>query len=219
MKRREEVARALEAIHREISPFESQLIVVTKTYPIEDVAILQDLGESNFGENRSSEGLSKSREIPATWHYQGQIQSNKIREILSWADVIHSLDQESHLMKMHSILQENESIGPSVFLQMSLDGDPSRGGTSLEDAYSLAEKIYSQNVLTLKGLMCVPPPEWEIERAFTEIAVRHHAWKERFPDAPYLSAGMSNDYMTALTFGATHIRIGSKILGQRHYDR
>lgn len=92
---RSRIASAAQLAGRDIA--EITLIAVTKTYPVSDVQILRDLGEENFGENRTEEGAVKSLEVPGTWHYQGQVQSRKLREIASWANVIHSLDQLSHI--------------------------------------------------------------------------------------------------------------------------
>jgi uncharacterized pyridoxal phosphate-containing UPF0001 family protein len=102
-----------------------------------------------------------------------------------------------------------------VFLQLSLDGDPSRGGVVLEELLALAERAQKWEAVKLAGMMCVPPVEWEAERAFTQIEESHAVFVERFPQATALSAGMSGDYLVALAHGATHIRVGSKILGHR----
>lgn len=215
--RREELERNLRAVEEEIRSYSPTLIVVTKTYPLTDVEILHDLGVRNFGENRSSEGLEKASSIVARWHYQGEIQSKKLREISSWSHCIHSLDDLAHGKKLNRILEED---GRSIdsFLQLSLDGDPSRGGVIEEELFSLAEKIAELKQINLVGMMCVPPVSMEADLAFAAIAHIHQRFLAHFPESPYLSAGMSGDYMTALHHGATHIRVGSKILGSRQYD-
>jgi pyridoxal phosphate enzyme (YggS family) len=214
--RGEELEANLRGVKTEIAPFSPTLIVVTKTYPVSDAEILYSLGVRNFGENRSDEGLSKSEIVEGTWHYQGAIQSKKIREILSWADCIHSLDDLGHAEKIDRILAEDgRSI--DVFLQLSLDGDPERGGVIEAELSALTESIARLNSISILGLMCVPPVEMNPARAFAEIASIHQRFLTIFPDGKFLSAGMSGDYMIALDHGATHIRVGSKILGPRQY--
>lgn len=214
--RKEELETNLREVEGEIASFHPTLIVVTKTYPVSDVEILHELGVRNFGENRSSEGIEKSAAIDGTWHYQGEIQSKKIREILSWADCIHSLDSQSHLEKISRTLQESQSR-VHLFLQLSLDGDPNRGGLQEAELFSLAEKVSAITEINLLGIMSVPPVTVEPALAFKEIGAIHQRFVALFPQAPSLSAGMSGDYMLALEHGATHIRVGSKILGARSY--
>jgi pyridoxal phosphate enzyme (YggS family) len=214
--RRKELEENLRAVEAEIAPYSPTLIVVTKTYPLNDVEILKDLGADNFGENRSSEGLEKSASVKATWHYQGEIQSKKIREILSWADCIHSLDSAPHAAKISRALDESgEKV--DAFLQLSLDGDPNRGGLMESDLHWLAEEVSKYPQINLLGLMSVPPVEYEVGKAFKEISLAHQRFIAHYPTAKFLSAGMSGDYLIALDHGATHIRIGSKILGARQY--
>jgi pyridoxal phosphate enzyme (YggS family) len=170
----------------------------------------------NFGENRTEEGSEKSLAISGTWHYQGQVQSRKLREIASWADLIHSLDEVSHIEKLARICEEKgKRIG--VFIQLSLDGAPERGGVREENLATLAERVTWSKSLDLKGLMCVPPVEYEHDRAFSEIAQIHQRFITGFPEAAALSAGMSSDFEIAIAYGATHLRVGSQILGSRTY--
>ncbi|CAN2195722.1 COG0325 Predicted enzyme with a TIM-barrel fold [Candidatus Nanopelagicaceae bacterium] len=214
--RSEELERNLRAVEDEIRPYAPTLIVVTKTYPVSDAEILHDLGVRNFGENRSSEGLEKTSSVDATWHYQGEVQSKKLREISSWSHCIHSLDNLEHGLKLNRILEEdNRSI--NTFIQLSLDGDPSRGGLIERELFTLAGAIADLPQINLLGMMCVPPVSMGPSSAFSTIADIHHRFINEFPEAPSLSAGMSGDYMEALNHGATHIRVGSKILGSRQY--
>ena len=216
--RQSELASNLASVQEEIAAYQPTLIVVTKTYPISDVQILAELGAAHFGENRSDEGLTKSATVSATWHYQGEIQSKKIREILTWADCIHSLDQLRHAEKINAVLAESgESV--DIFLQLSLDGDPQRGGLVEAELFTLAAELRSLPAINLMGLMSVPPLSLDVVAAFSAIAATHQRFIAEFPDSPYLSAGMSGDYMLALDHGATHIRVGSKILGARTYDQ
>lgn len=211
MNRREELAERLGQVEAKISRPDITLIVVTKTYPVSDVQILYDLGVRNFGENRSEEGIEKSAVVDATWHFQGGIQSRKLRDIALWADVIHSLDNESHLRKLDSMAEKSIDI----FLQLSLDGDPERGGVIESELPHLAEAALATSHLNLLGLMCVPPVQAEPRKAFQEIADIHRRFIGQFPQATSLSAGMSGDYEIAMDCGATHIRVGSSILGSR----
>jgi pyridoxal phosphate enzyme (YggS family) len=208
------IASATELAGRDLA--EITLIAVTKTYPVSDVQILRDLGESNFGENRTEEGSVKSLEVPGIWHYQGQVQSRKLREIASWANVIHSLDQISHIEKLNRICEETgKRIG--VFIQLSLNGAPDRGGVVEQELAGLGDAVVTSSALDLKGLMCVPPVEYEHQIAFAEIAQIHQRFIGGFPSAKSLSAGMSSDFEIAIVHGATHIRVGSQILGSRTY--
>lgn len=214
--RADELASNLIAVQSEIAPFAPTLIVVTKTYPVSDVQILHQLGVRDFGENRSAEGLEKSASVEATWHYQGEIQSKKLREILSWSDCIHSLDSADHAEKMKRILGEGAAKA-NVFLQLSLDGNPQRGGLVEAELFELASSVAESTGINLLGIMCVPPVSMNPSLAFSAISQVHQRFRATFPESPYLSAGMSGDYLIALEHGATHIRVGSKILGSREY--
>jgi len=211
MSRREELTERLGQVQSKITRPDVTLIVVTKTYPVSDVQILHDLGVRNFGENRNEEGLEKSAAIDATWHFQGGIQSRKLRDIASWADVIHSIDNLGHLQKLDSVSER----GIDIFLQLSLDGDPDRGGVIESELAKLADAALAAEHLRLVGLMCVPPVLAEARSAFTEIAAIHRRFIADYPQATSLSAGMSGDYEIAMDCGATHIRVGSSILGSR----
>ena len=217
--RKEQLEENLRAVENEIRSYNPTLIVVTKTYPISDVEILVDLGVRNFGENRSNEGLEKSAalatsQLDLNWHYQGEIQSKKLREIASWARCIHSLDSAEHGAKLNRTL-ENRQI--DTFIQLSLDGDPSRGGVIEGELFALAEAVAQLSQVNLMGIMCVPPVSMEPDVAFAKVGLIHQRFIAEYPDSPYLSAGMSGDYLQALNHGATHIRVGSKILGSRQY--
>lgn len=209
---RERAAQAARAAGRDLQDI--TLIAVTKTYPVSDVKILADLGIADFGENRSEEGLEKSLSVPGTWHYQGQVQSRKLRDIASWADVIHSLDQLSHIEKLARICLDMDKT-LKIFIQLSLDGAPDRGGVLEEGLSQLAQSVENSEKLQLVGLMCVPPVEYEFEEAFTQIAEVGQRFRSNYPQAILLSAGMSSDFEEAIAHGATHIRVGSQILGSR----
>ena len=195
---------------------EVTLIAVTKTYPASDVAILKSLGINHFGENRNEEGVEKSHIVKGEWHFQGLIQSQKIRAMSQWANWIHSLSDIEHGKKIDRVMQEVRPGEQSkVFLQLSLDGDKQRGGLVEQELQALAESVLGAPSLSLQGLMCVPPVERGAVSAFEEIAEIHQRFIANFPDSPFLSTGMSGDYEVAIAYGATHIRIGSSILGLR----
>lgn len=212
--RHAEISDALSRVRDEIASYSPTLIVVTKTYPVSDVEILSNLGVSDFGENRNEEGLEKAPVVSGTWHFQGQVQSKKIRSILSWTDCLHSLDSPEHAKKISRVLVEEER-SMELFLQISLDGDPARGGVTEEQIFNIAEAVVALPGINLLGIMCVPPVDMEVATAFSQVARIHQAFKAQYPQSPYLSAGMSQDYLLALDHGATHIRVGSKILGKR----
>lgn len=212
MSRSEELAENLRAVQSRI-PSQVTLIVVTKTYPVSDVLILKEQGVENFGENRTEEGEEKAAAVPAIWHFQGGIQSRKIKDIVKWADVIHSLDSADHAQKLGQ-----RALRPlEVFAQLSLDGDPDRGGVVESELSALAAAISSQPQLILKGLMCVPPVHSDPIESFAKIQKVHQRFLQEFPKAQSLSAGMSGDFEVAIDHGATHIRVGSSILGSRTY--
>ena len=205
---RERINRA--AVQAGRNPSEIKLVVVTKTFPVSDIEILRDLGETNFGENRDQEASPKAAEIAATWHFQGQIQSNKIKSISQWADVIHSISSAREILKFAESPRRHQ-----IFLQVSLDGEVGRGGASPTELPQLANLVNQSNNLELMGLMAVGPLGIDPDIAFAELAQINQGFIEKFPTAKYLSAGMSGDFEAAIKHGATHIRVGSSILGSR----
>lgn len=220
--REEELSTNLESVRERIEqsakrvgrgPEEITLVAVTKTYPASDVGILHDLGVENFAENRDRDGREKSAVVPATWHFQGQIQSNKISSIASWANFVHSLDDPRHLRLLSAAVPESKVV--SVFIQVCLDPQPGRGGILPQELSPLAELVLAQSSLELEGLMAVAPLGENPESAFLRLARIHSEFRQQFPSAPFLSAGMSGDFEIAIEHGATHVRIGSSILGSR----
>jgi len=214
MNRKEEISNNLELVRTKIAKVAEHpvcLIAVTKTFPVSDVQILQELGVTDFGENRDAEGAEKSAIVAGTWHFQGQIQSNKLKSITSWAKVIHSLDDPRHF----EIIEKVAPHPLQIFLQVSLDGADHRGGAGLEDLYALATLVDNSPTHTLAGLMSVPPLGVEPNEAFAQLAAIHNDFMLQFPKAKSLSAGMSGDYEIAISHGATHVRVGSSILGSR----
>jgi pyridoxal phosphate enzyme (YggS family) len=219
--RSQELSRNLDSIRARIgaaahssgrSSDEVTLIVVTKTFPASDVQILYDLGVRDFGENRDQEASVKSLELPddCRWHFQGQIQSNKLKSIAEWADVLHSIDDIAHARKLNSLVAEKD-----VFVQVSLDNLPNRGGVLPNLLPDFLEEISTLANLNLRGLMAVAPLGEEPARALSRLKELSDQVVRVHPKAHEISAGMSNDFEAAIAQGATHIRIGSQILGVR----
>jgi pyridoxal phosphate enzyme (YggS family) len=206
----ERIKVAAEAVDRD--PNSITLIVVTKTFPVSDIKMLYELGARNFGENRDQEGALKAPELPedCLWHFQGQIQSNKLKSIAQWADAIHSIDEISHARKLSSLVDRRD-----IFIQISLSDQANRGGVEPEDLAGFMKEVSALENLDICGLMAVAPLEQEPEAAFKRLKEISQEVIKTFPGAPAISAGMSNDFEAAIAQGATHIRIGSQILGVR----
>jgi len=210
---KEKISAAAQAAGR--SPSEITLIAVTKTFPVSDLEILYELGVRNFGENRDQEAAPKVGVLPAdiTWHFQGGIQSNKLKSISNWASVIHSVDKFKYAQMISQF-----SVGKTkeIFIQVSLDTLPqSREGVDPADLMQLAEQIMSLPNLEVKGLMAVAPLDQPTEQAFVRLQQIQQKFIQLYPAASSLSSGMSGDYELAISLGATHVRIGSSILGNR----
>ena len=213
-----EISQSLALIRREI-PKHVTLIVVTKTFPASDVQILYGLGERNFGENRDSEGSEKSALLPddAQWHFQGAIQSNKLRSIVSWSDYIHSLDEIRHAEKISSLAEEMNKK-QSCFIQVNLDADrihENRSGIKTSELPKFAHDLAQFPGINLVGVMGVGPLNSDPRPAFAELQSASQALQKGVPGASFISGGMSGDFQIAMEYGATHIRIGSSILGSR----
>jgi pyridoxal phosphate enzyme (YggS family) len=210
---KEKISAAAQAAGRSAS--EITLIAVTKTFPVSDLEILYELGVRNFGENRDQEAAPKVSALPAdiTWHFQGGIQSNKLKSISNWASVIHSVDKFKYAQMISQF-----SVGKTkeIFIQVSLDTLPqSREGVDPADLMQLAEQIMSLPNLEVKGLMAVAPLDQPTEQAFVRLQQIQQKFIQLYPAASSLSSGMSGDYELAISLGATHVRIGSSILGNR----
>ena len=191
------------------------LVAVTKTFPVSDIEILYSLGIRDFGENRDQEASEKVGLLPmdVRWHFQGQIQSNKLKSITSWASYIHSVDQLKYAQMISDYSAGNEK---PIFMQVSLDKLPqSRSGVNPSELLELAGAISELPGIRLEGLMAVAPVDSPAEQAFAELEDIRSDFLSTFPDAKSLSIGMSGDYQIAIKYGATHIRIGSSILGIR----
>ena len=209
----ENIASAAKKAGRSID--EITLIVVTKTFPLSDLEILYELGLREFGENRDQEAVEKVDKLPndIKWHFQGGIQSNKLKSIATWASCIHSVDQ---LKYAQIISDQNIPIAKPIFIQLSLDEPPeSRGGVDPAKLSDLALSIEKLPGISLQGLMAVAPLTSPLSDSFARLRAIQDEFKAVYKNATYLSAGMSGDYEMAISYGATHLRIGSSILGNR----
>jgi len=204
---------------------EVQLIVVTKNNPAQLVFDLLALGQSNFGENKNQEAEPKALEVAQgntfgltpTWHFVGQLQSNKVKSVLEYAQVLHSLDRPSLLSELKKQLAKDETKRLEVFIELNLTGDPNRGGIEPENLLVFAEQVLEVPQLTLLGVMGVAGLDVAPESEFQRIADASQNLLTLAPQAKYISAGMSGDYEIAIEFGATHARIGTAITGPRQY--
>jgi PLP dependent protein len=208
------VALACQAAGRPVD--EVTIVAVTKTWPSSDIRHLAALGVRDIGENKDQEGRSKwsdlvDSEFSLTWHFLGQIQRNKATRIGQWADVIHSVDRVEIL---DPLIRSERPL--DVLIQVNLDPQPGRGGVQPAGIDQLAQAIASRPALALRGLMVVPPQSTEPRAAFEEIQRLHQRLLLSHPEARWLSAGMSGDVEEAIACGATHVRLGTSILGSRY---
>ena len=198
---------------------EITLIAVTKTYPASDVDLLKQLGIENVGENKDQEAAGKMSQVKEkfSWHFIGQLQSNKAKSVVTYADLIHSVDRLSlakELQKSASAITKKQK----VLIQVDLDQsgpDASRGGVWPADLAELAQFISQSENLELAGLMSVAPLGENPSEAFQRLAQIRSDFLKNYPNAVTLSAGMSEDLEAAIEHGATHLRIGSALLGER----
>ena len=191
------------------------LIVVTKFHPDSTVRELYEAGQRDFGENRHPEARNKKSglgESDAVWHFVGQLQRNKVRQVARYADVLHAVDRPEIL----ELLETAEDIPVrDVFLQVNLTDDPGRGGVAESDFEAFANRAAESDAVRVLGVMGVAPLDEEPSAAFARIAGFSETLRTVLPDASAISAGMTGDWREALQFGATHLRIGTAITGSR----
>ena len=188
-------------------------IVVTKFHPAELVRELAALGVTDVGENRQQDAGPKAaalRDLSLTWHFIGQLQSNKVRAVLEYASVIHSIDRSSLVAAV-----ESTDLSIDAFIQLNLTDDPGRGGVAQPDLEPLAERVLAAPNIRLRGVMAVAPLGEEPRAAFERVRAASDRLRLLAPDADSLSMGMSGDFREAILEGATHLRIGTAITGNR----
>jgi PLP dependent protein len=215
---RDRIERACAAAGRPAD--EVTLVAVTKTYPASDVVLLTGLGVTDVGENRDQEAAPKASEARAAgatprWHFIGQLQRNKARSVVRYADVVESVDSV-RLAEALARAAASREAPLEVLVQVSIDGDPARGGAVGDDLWRVSDSVAGADTLRLGGLMAVAPTDWDPDRAFELL----HGLSERLlklhPSATAVSAGMSGDLEAAVRHGATHVRIGTSLLGMRN---
>lgn len=199
-------------------PEDVTLVVVTKFHPVEMVEELLTAGARDFGESRHQDAVLKAEALEGhdlTWHFVGQIQSNKARAIARYADVLHSLDRDS---VVDALATAERRV--SGFIELNLTDDPGRGGVnSADDMIRLADRIAATDTIELLGVMAVAPLDVEPARAFERVEMLSQVLRQAHPGATSISAGMSADWKEALAAGATHLRIGTSITGNRPNPR
>lgn len=225
---RARIAEACRAADRPVS--DVTLVVVTKTYPAADVTLLASLGVRDVGEAREQE-LKEKRSVldpvsgpddrpaeaaagPLRWHLLGRLQRNKARSVGRLADVVHSVDDPRLVVPL---ARGAEDVGRVLgcFVQVSLDGDPHRGGVAAEQLLPLCDEVAGAPALRLLGVMAVAPVGARPDEAFARLQALAADVAQRHPAATAVSAGMSGDLEHAVAHGATHLRVGAAVLGDR----
>ncbi len=200
------------------------LVVVTKFFPASDVRLLADLGVRHVAENRHQEGVAKRAEcaeLDLTWHFVGGLQSNKAAAVGEWADVVQSVDRPRLLPGMSRSAHER-GRPLDVTVQVSLDPPEARkkrAGVAPGDLAALVDAVLDAEGLRLRGVMAVAPLDADPDEVFTRLATIAAQTREQAPGATWLSAGMSADLEHAVRHGATHVRVGSAVLGNRPAHR
>jgi len=215
---RERLAAACRAAGRD--PGEVTLVAVTKTYPFEDVVRLAALGVTDIGENRDQEAAPKAAAVTAggaavRWHFVGQLQRNKCRSVVGYADVVHSVDSVRLTEALSAAASTRDSPHGTLTCLVQVSLDAARGGVPAAELDPVLAAVAGASGLALGGLMAVAPLGWEPDRAFDTLAAIAAEVRRSYPDATILSAGMSGDVESAVRHGATHVRIGSALLGNR----
>ena len=201
------------------TPDEVTLVAVTKTYPVSDIGLLTGLGVTDIGENRDQEAAPKAAEcaalgLPVTWHFVGQLQTNKCRSVASYADVIHSVDRLRLVSELGKRARANGRV-ITCLVQVSIDGAPGRGGAVGEQVPLIADALAGEAGLILGGVMAVAPQDMAADAAFGKLREVAGEMRSRHPAAVMISAGMSGDLEEAIEAGATHVRVGTALLGGR----
>ncbi len=227
--RRAEIAANLAAVEERIvsacaaagrSRADITLVAVTKTVPASDVGHLAALGLRDVGENRADEADDKEYQCRAAgvtalrWHFVGQLQTNKAGVVAQWCDVVHSVDRP-RLVTALDRASERAGRRLRCLVQVDLSGDPGRGGAAPEDVPGLADAVASAEHLDLAGVMTVAPLDVDPDDAFRPLAVIAAELRTAHPNAVIVSAGMSGDLEAAIKHGATHLRVGTALLGSR----
>ncbi|RMI37369.1 YggS family pyridoxal phosphate-dependent enzyme [Streptomyces triticirhizae] len=220
----ERIQGACEAAGRARS--EVTLVVVSKTYPAEDVRLLAGLGVREFAENRDQEAVEKAAacaDLPLVWHFVGQLQTNKARSVAGYADYVHSVDRIKLVNALSAAVGRRERPSLNCLIQVALEKESGlgegRGGAAPAEVGALARAIVEAPGLRLAGLMTVAPLSGALAgrpaAAFDRLIEISRDLRTTDPAANMVSAGMSADLEEAIAAGATHVRVGSAVLGVR----
>jgi hypothetical protein len=224
--RREELALRLAAVRERISAAcdaagraaeEVTLIAVTKTWPASDVRLLSGLGVTDIGENRDAEAAPKAAQcadLDLVWHFIGQLQTNKTASVARYATFVHSIDRPRLIRSLGAAARRAERVIQGL-IEVSLDGDPARGGAPADQVPGLAEALAAEPGLVLAGVMTIAPLTMDPAEAFARLLDSAAVVRAVRPAATVISAGMSGDLEAAIAAGATHVRIGTALLGDR----
>lgn len=221
------VAKNLQAINKNIeaackrsnrNPQDISLIAVTKYVTIERNKELVEAGIKNFGENRSEGFLEKNEAIEneVNWHFIGTLQSRKVKDVIDKVDMLHSLDRKSLAKEINK--RTNRPI--DCFVQVNVSGEETKHGLTIDEVEAFIEELAKYDMIRVVGLMTMAPhveEEEPIRDVFRRLAtLRDKIRDKQLEHAPckFLSMGMSNDYEIAIEEGATHLRIGSKLVGE-----
>jgi pyridoxal phosphate enzyme (YggS family) len=204
-------------------PEEVTLIAVTKTFPARDVRRLVALGVTDVGENRDQEARAKTADLAdlsgVRWHFVGRLQRNKVNHVVGYADVVHAVDRPELVTALAAAAERSRQRPLDALVQVNLDTDPEeaahRGGAAPGDVPALADRVAAAGSLRLVGLMAVAPLGGDPEPAFARLAEIAARLRADHPAARMLSAGMSADLEAAIRHGATHVRVGTALLGGR----
>lgn len=206
------------------SKSEIELVIVTKNHSFELALELLALGENQFGENRDQEASAKAAqvsqslvpgELSPTWHFVGQLQTNKVKSMLTYSSVLHSLDRLSLLKELEKQLVKTPEATLDAFIELNLTNDPNRGGIEPKNLLEFAEQVLKVSQIRLLGVMGVAGLGVEPAVDFATIVSSSEKLRSISASSKYISAGMSGDFETAIGFGATHLRIGTAITGNR----
>jgi pyridoxal phosphate enzyme (YggS family) len=205
------IASACRSVGRD--PGNVTLVAVTKTWPASDAALLRDLGVLDLAENRDHEARDKAAAVSGVrWHFVGQLQTNKARSVATYADVVQSVDRPALVAALSDgTIRAGRTL--EVLVQVSLDGK--RGGVLQHDLLGLADRVAEADGLVLRGVMAVAPLELDPAEAFGRLQVLSTQLTAVHPAASLISAGMSGDLEQAIAAGATHVRVGTAVLGHR----
>jgi len=213
------IAAACGAVGRDAG--EVTLVAITKTFPASDVRLLYELGVRDVGENRDQEAAPKAAECAdlspgLTWHFVGQLQTNKAASVVRYARVVHSVDR-ARLARALGTQARRAGRVITCLVQVDLDPDPDpgRGGAAPAQVAGLAAAVAAEEGLLLGGVMAVAPLGVPPEPAFALLPAAAAAVREVRPEAVMISAGMSGDMEAAIAVGATHVRVGTALLGGR----